>query len=114
MPNTANQVNNRAVNHGHVGEMRHFFLTSPGLSQTEALAEPHLSAVALQVADVLECDGRVDLDDVAVHGREQVAAVAEGALGARADGELLDGAHVAHQNHHVAQLVRKSRQHAVT
>ena len=69
--------------------------------------------MTLEVADVLERDCGVDLDDVAVHGGEQVTSVAEGALGAGADGELLDGAHVAHQDHHVAQLVREAGQHAV-
>ena len=69
--------------------------------------------MALQISDVLEGDGGVDLDDVAMHGGEQVPPVAEGALGAGADGELLDGSEVGHQDHHVAELVREAGQQAV-
>mmetsp|Transcript_127451 Transcript_127451/g.360643 ORF Transcript_127451/g.360643 Transcript_127451/m.360643 type:complete len:789 (+) Transcript_127451:685-3051(+) len=65
----------------------------------------HLRLVPPQVAHHLAGVGLVDLDRVGVHGREELPAVAEAALAARLDGDLLVGAHVLHEEVHEPELV---------
>mmetsp|Transcript_71733 Transcript_71733/g.226686 ORF Transcript_71733/g.226686 Transcript_71733/m.226686 type:complete len:374 (+) Transcript_71733:1363-2484(+) len=65
----------------------------------------NLGLMAPEVAYHLAGVGPVDLDGVRVHGREELAAVAEAALPARLDRDLLVVPHVRHEQVHEPELV---------
>mmetsp|Transcript_49926 Transcript_49926/g.79724 ORF Transcript_49926/g.79724 Transcript_49926/m.79724 type:complete len:220 (+) Transcript_49926:637-1296(+) len=64
--------------------------------------------MASQIADHFAGVGLVDLDGVGVHGRKELAAMAEAHLSASLDGDLLVGPEVLHEEIHQPQLIGKA------